>query len=195
MASGPISRDRINLEGASILLLDDTPMGMSILVQIVTGLGAKILHRCATVAEAQHATETCVLDLAIVDAMPPSGAGYDFVRWLRTTATEPNRYAPVLLTTGHTPARDVFRARDAGSNQMIRKPIVPSAVVERIFRVSATGRQFVLADTFAGPDRRFRDLGPPNGVGRRYSDHDSFDLAITDRAPPDRSAGGPGASG
>ena len=38
MASGPISRDRINLDGASILLLDDTPMGMSILVQIVTGL-------------------------------------------------------------------------------------------------------------------------------------------------------------
>jgi CheY-like chemotaxis protein len=181
MASGPISRDRINLDGASILLLDDTPMGMSILVQIVTGLGAKILHRCATLEEAQKATESCVLDLAIVDAMPPSGAGYEFVRWLRTTATEPNRYAPVLLTTGHTPARDVFRARDVGSTLIIRKPIVPTVVVERIFRATAEGRQFVMSDSYSGPDRRHRDLGPPNGVGRRYTDGDSFELAITDR--------------
>lgn len=193
MASGPISRDRLNLDGASILLLDDTPIGMSILVQIVTGLGAKILHRCTTFEEAKHAAGTCVLDLAIIDAMPPSGAGYEFVRWLRTNATEPNRYVPVLLTTGHTPARDVFRARDAGSNLMIRKPIVPKVMAERILRATMEGRQFVLTDGYAGPDRRFRDLGPRDGVGRRYSDVDSFDIAVTDRQGSGRAGGGSGA--
>lgn len=168
-------------------------MGMSILVQIVTGLGAKILHRCTTLDEAREAAANCVVDIAIVDAMPPAGEGYEFIRWLRTSATEPNRFAPVLFTTGHTPARDIFRARDAGSNAIVQKPIKPAVVVERIFRASTNGRQFVLADTYSGPDRRFRTLSPPNGIGRRYDDVDSFDIAVTDRPATGRANGGSGA--
>ena len=40
MALDPTSRVRFNLSAAAVLLLDPTPLGMSILVQIVTGCGA-----------------------------------------------------------------------------------------------------------------------------------------------------------
>jgi len=193
MASGPAKRDHINLDGAVVLLLDGSALGMSILVQIVTGLGAKALHRCATVEEAKGVVDRHNLDMAIIDAMPPGGDGYEFVRWLRTSASAPNRYAPVLVTTGHTPAKDVFRGRDVGSNLMIRKPIIPSVLVERIFWASWEGRRFVLSDTYTGPDRRFRNLLPPGGIGRRYDDVDSFDIAITDRPAPGKAASGSGA--
>lgn len=193
MSSAPATRDRINLEGAVILLLDGSAMGMSILVQIVTGLGAKTVHRCESIEDAKGIVDRHTLDIAIVDAMPPGGDGYEFVRWLRTSASAPNRYAPVLVTTGHTPMKDVFRARDAGSNLLIRKPIVPAVMVERIFWASWEGRRFVLSDTYTGPDRRFRTQSPPNGIGRRYDDVDSFDIAISDRPTPGKSAGGSGA--
>jgi hypothetical protein len=57
MGLNPESRARFNLQRASVLVLEETPLGMSILVQILTGFGAKILHRCESVAEA----ETCRL--------------------------------------------------------------------------------------------------------------------------------------
>ena len=45
MALEPTSRGRFNLDKATILMLEGSGMGMDILVQIVTGLGAKSLHR------------------------------------------------------------------------------------------------------------------------------------------------------
>lgn len=170
MALDPASRARFNLEKASVLLLDETPMGMSILVQIVTALGAKKLHRCADVEQAQEAASKHELDLAIVDSMAPTGQGYDFIKWLRQNAQEPNCYTPVLLTTSHTPASDVARARDCGSHIIIKKPIAPIVMLERIVWVAKEGRPFLFAGSYVGPDRRFRDNGPPDGVGRRRED-------------------------
>ena len=69
MGLNPESRARFNLERASILILEPSQMGMSILVQILTGFGAKVVHRCENVQEAQDQVKNTELDLAIVDAM------------------------------------------------------------------------------------------------------------------------------
>lgn len=164
------SRARFNLDKAAVLLLDDTPLGMSILVQIITGLGAKTLYRCTSVEQAREVASTYELDLAIVDGMAPSGVGYDFVRWMRTEAKEPNCYTPVLITTAHTPASDVARARDCGGHIIIKKPIAPKVMLERILWVAKEGRPFLFSGSYVGPDRRFRNDGPPDGVGRRRED-------------------------
>jgi DNA-binding response OmpR family regulator len=173
MALDPGSRARFNLEQAAVLLLDDTPMGMSILVQIVTGLGAKRLYRCTDVEAAQRVASSHELHLAIVDAMAPTGAGYDFVQWLRQSGQEPNCYTPVIMTTAHTPAGDVARARDCGSHIMVKKPIAPIVLLERIIWVGREARPFLFSGSYVGPDRRFRDIGPPKGVaGRRREDNE-----------------------
>jgi hypothetical protein len=64
LALDPQSRIRFNLEGAAVLLVDETPMGMSILVSVVTGLGAKLLYRCSNVEAAQEAVAQHHIDLA-----------------------------------------------------------------------------------------------------------------------------------
>ncbi|HSV01944.1 MAG TPA: response regulator [Phenylobacterium sp.] len=199
MALDASSRARFNLEKASILLLDDTPMGMSILVQIVTGLGAKQLHRCTSIEMAQEVAQTHEIDLAVVDALAPSGQGYDFVQWLRRETQEPNCYAPVLITTAHTPTGDIVRARDAGGHFIIKKPLAPIVLLERIIWVARASRPFLFSGTYVGPDRRFRDDGPPDGVGRRREDLAKAEAeakAQAEReaepqaeAPPERSTG------
>jgi DNA-binding response OmpR family regulator len=170
LALDPQSRIRFNLEGAAVLLVDETPMGMSILVSVVTGLGAKLLYRCSNVEAAQEAVAQHHIDLAIIDGLAPSGAGYDLVKWIRQNAREPNCFAPILLTTGHTPANDIVRARDCGGNIIIRKPIAPIVLLERIIWASKEGRPYLFSETYVGPDRRFQDKPPPGGLGRRRGD-------------------------
>lgn len=171
MGLDPNSRARFNLRDANVLLLDSNQLGMSILVQIVSGLGAKSLHRCVTAAEAQDVANANQLDLAIVDSLPPSGEGYEFVRWLRREGGEPNCYTPVLITTSHTPASQISLARDCGAHIIIKKPFPPITMLERIIWASKEGRKFLFSDTYVGPDRRFRELGPPKDVdGRRRED-------------------------
>ncbi|THD74225.1 MAG: response regulator [Phenylobacterium sp.] len=197
MALDVASRARFNLERAAVLLLDETQLGMSILVQIVTGLGAKQLYRCASLEEAKAAATEHEIDIAIVDAMAPEGKGYDFVEWLRREAQEPNCYAPVLITTAHTPASDIVRARDCGGHFIIKKPIAPIVMLERIIWVAKAGRPFLFTGTYVGPDRRFRDEGPPDGIGRRREDiaraesaaKAAAEIATHDiETPPERSA-------
>jgi DNA-binding response OmpR family regulator len=180
MGLDPNSRARFNLDGASILLLDATPLGLGILTQVLAGFGAKALHPCMDMDAAERVIRRETLDLAIVDAMPPSGDGYDFVRWLRRHGGEPNRYTPVVMTTAHTPRSHISRARDCGAHITIKKPFPPITLLERIVWAASEGRSFVSAENYVGPDRRFQDLGPPEGERARRRDDIELDPKLGD---------------
>jgi len=166
----PRSRARFNLEGASVLLMDASPLGLEILVQVLSGFGAKNLHRALSIDEARDTIQRHIIDLAVVDA-GPTGAGYEFITWLRRSKIEPNCFTPILVTAGHTPTHAVNQARDCGADFVMRKPLTPKAVLERIIFISREGRKFVECDAYVGPDRRIKNLGVPgDGQGRRRDD-------------------------
>ncbi len=167
MALDPKSHQRFNLSKTVVLLLDPSPIGLAILGQILTGLGARNIHRCATVAEAKEVVEHNQVDLMIVDAIAETGEGFAFVRWLRKNVPPPNRHTPVLLTTGHTRMSDVANARDCGSHFIIAKPLAPVVMLERIMWIVRQGRPFLLSDNYIGPDRRFDRRDPPSSHPRR----------------------------
>lgn len=167
MALSAESRARFNLSDAQILLLDETGLGMQVLVQILVGFGAKSLFKAHSLPEAREFLDHHSFDLMIVDALA-EGKGYDFVHWLRRSGLQPNCHTPVLMTAAHTPADDVARARDCGANFILAKPLTPMAMLERILWIGREARQFVESDSYVGPDRRFRDeAGHP---GRRRTD-------------------------
>ena len=162
---------RVNLERAVTLLLDDNPEGISILVQIVTAFGIKTLHRCTSIEAAQEVAGQYELDLIVANANMRDSSGYDFVSWLRRVNLEPNSFTPAIILTGHTQVSNVRKARDCGANFIVAKPVSPSVLLERILWVARESRPFVACDTYVGPDRRYRDVGPPEGVeGRRRED-------------------------
>lgn len=167
MGLSPDSRARFNLERASVLILEESNMGMSILVQILTGFGAKVLHRAENVEEAQGLVAKVELDLVVADALGPTGEGYDFVRWLRRSRIEPNCYVPVLLTAGHTPGNAVQKARDCGAHFVMTKPLTPITVLERVLWIAREGRRFVECDNYMGPiaASRTRACPPARSAG------------------------------
>ena len=172
MALDPKSRARFNLSKTVVLLFDPTPLGLAILTQILTGFGARKIHRCNTIDEAKQVVADYEVDLMIIDAMAESGEGYEFVRWLRTNVPEPNRHTPVLLTAAHTKASDVASARDCGGHFIVAKPLAPIVVLERIIWIAKEGRAFVLSDEYVGPDRRFAKNDPKGEhPRRRREDH------------------------
>lgn len=167
MALDPKSRARFNLSNTVVLVFDPTPLGLAILTQILTGFGARKIHRCSTIDEAKQVVADFEIDLMIIDAMAESGEGYEFVRWLRANVPEPNRHTPVLLTAAHTKASDVANARDCGSHFIVAKPLAPIVVLERIIWIAKEGRAFVLSDEYVGPDRRFTKNEPKADHPRR----------------------------
>ena len=181
------SHARLNLEKAAVLLLDDTPEGASILVQITTGFGVKKLYRCASLKAAQDVVSQSPIDLALVSANMRDDGGYDFIDWLRRSGSgEDNRFTPTIVLCGHTKISNVRRARDCGANFTVVKPVSPAILLERVIWIAREKRPFVMSENYSGPDRRFRDDGPPEGLpGRRAEDRYQRDRSDSPPEPED----------
>lgn len=179
------SAQRFNLEKAKILLVDGDGVSSSIASQILLGFGARHIQKAATLEEARSAIDGGEYDLVIVDPSTSASQGYEFVSWLRRQGSGPNRFAPVLIVSGHTQSSRVAAARDCGANFVIAKPHSPAILFDRINWLAREKRPHVECKAYAGPDRRFKFDGPPAGSsGRREQD---LSLDVGDASMPNMS--------
>jgi CheY-like chemotaxis protein len=164
------SKTRLNFEHAAILLVEQSPHGLEVLQQILTGFGARRCVRASTIEAAQQEIKHTVFDLVLIDPAFSDADGYDFIRWLRRSETPANRTAPIIVLSSNGAKSAILRARNAGANFFLKKPITPASLLERIVWITKDPRQFVEAAQYAGPDRRFRFEGPPPGEAPRRAD-------------------------
>jgi CheY-like chemotaxis protein len=164
-------KGRVNLEKAAVLLLSPQA-GMELLARVFHGFGVRQPHRCHDAQTAMRVCGETELDLIVCDGSLGNGEAYDFIAALRRSDLEPSRYTPVMVIQGHTPADQILKARDCGANFVVAKPITPRLLLERVLWVASEQRPFIELDSYVGPDRRFQNLGPPDGpgTGRRRAD-------------------------
>jgi DNA-binding NarL/FixJ family response regulator len=171
---------RINFAQVRILLLDDHTVGSGILIQIVRAFGANNIVHCTSIAEAKKSVEEHEFHLVLINSNLRESGVYDFIHWLRRYDVPPNCFASVVLIAGHTPRSNVERARDAGANVIMAKPVSPLSVLERLMWTAREKRNYVKCATYVGPDRRFQNLGPPPDLsGRRLDDQTAPDEPVT----------------
>ena len=164
-------KGRINLGDAHVLLVESNPQGMEILSQVLAGLGIRGASRCVSVQDAWKLLKMADFDLIVCGSSLTDGDGFDFISELRRSSVEPNRFSSVIVLSGHTPAAAVHKARDCGANFIVAKPISARTLLDRIVWIAREPRSFIDASVYAGPDRRFQNLGPPADIsGRRKED-------------------------
>lgn len=162
---------RINLDRSRVLLIDDNPQALEALNSMFRGFGVRKQFKCSSGPEAMHVVKTQELDLIVIDSSMPDMDGYDFVRWLRRDAPDISKFTPVIMLTGHAARTMVEKSRDSGANFVVSKPFTPEVLLQRVFWVAKDERQMVIAHGYVGPDRRFKNMGPPLGIkGRRKDD-------------------------
>ncbi len=171
MATAPRPNERVNLEHITVLLIDDNPQALDILSSVVQGFGVREQMRSTSALEATHILKRKPVDLIIVDCAMPEMDGYDFVKWLRREMPSPANETPVIMLTGHAISAKVCKSRDCGASFVVTKPLTPAILLERIRWLSKDARAFVTCESYVGPDRHVRNLGPPLGTeGRRAGD-------------------------
>lgn len=162
--------EKLNFAQITVLVVDADQYSTSILGQILRGFGTKLHNTLASGEEAKRHLANSHYDLLICDAVLPDMHGSEFVRWVRRQPALQLRYIPLVVLTGYTQYSNVVMLRDAGANIVVRKPVSPNVLFDHIGWSARTERPFIETDTYAGPCRRFKNTGPPDGVGRRKSD-------------------------
>ncbi|MFA7262458.1 MAG: response regulator [Caulobacter sp.] len=171
---------RLDFSAVSIFAVDDNDQALGLLEEILRGFRAGNTTVCASALAAQDLLAATRFDLLIIDADMPEEDGITLTQRIRSRPDQPNFTSPVVLASSHTPLERIRRARDAGVNVFIKKPIIPAVLLERLSWLARNTRPFVSAPAYCGPDRRFRKGPPPDG----FEDRRAEGIALA--ATPDR---------
>lgn len=155
-----------------VLILDDDIHMGKVVRDMLEMIGFEKIHSARDGASGIKLLQQRNIDMVITDWRMDPLDGIDFVKYIRTSPDSPNRFLPIIMMTGQAEREDVEVARDSGVNEFVVKPFNVRTLMERIVTVIENPRNFVMAKTFKGPDRRRRDSAPPTGVDRRKRDDD-----------------------
>lgn len=157
----------MNFSRVRVLVVDGDEFAVGIVTQILRGYGVGLCMSVATGAEAQdmllHEKFNFVICEAVLSDMP----GADLVRWMRSQERSQIKFMPVIILTGHAQIDNVTTGRDSGAHIVVRKPISPSVLFDRLVWAAKNRRPFLEAPTYIGPDRRFKPVDALEGDERR----------------------------
>ncbi len=117
------------------------------------------IYASYTIDEAFNSFRQIRHDLVIADWLQNPDRGIQLTKIIRTDKTSPNPFVPIIMTAGSGHLQRVIKARDAGISEYLVKPFSAKSLAERITRVIEKPRQFVVCDSYVGPDRRTRSEG------------------------------------
>ena len=114
---------------AKILVVDDTPANVKLLVDLLGARGYEAIA-AASGEEALARIGVQPPDLVLLDIMMPGLSGYDVCRRIRADAA--TALLPVVLCTSLDPKQERIHGIEAGADDFISKPINQPELFERV---------------------------------------------------------------
>lgn len=136
-----------------ILVVENHALMRRLLREMLRGFGIEHAVEARNVPEAFEHVYRDPFDAVILDFFLGPLDGADFARRVRLDPGCRNRRTPILLITGQPDHQKVLKARDAGIDDMLAKPIAPKSLYWRLHRMLTAPQPFVVTDWYAGPRR------------------------------------------
>jgi two-component system cell cycle response regulator DivK len=113
--------------GKTVLLVEDNPHNRKIFSGMLTHAGFRVVE-AVDGNEAMDKVASEHPDLVLMDLSIPGIDGWECTR--RIKADEKTKATPVIALTAHAMRGDEERAREAGCDGYLSKPVSPKKVVE-----------------------------------------------------------------
>ncbi|MGD0189147.1 MAG: response regulator [Rhizomicrobium sp.] len=165
-----MAQPRLNLKNVVALLVDSDRFTRRLVVQMMRGFRMDTPAIRDTGADAKQFLQQQTVDLIVTEAVLPDMPSSELIRWVRRPEMGSVRFIPVIVLSGYTQLPTVAAARDAGANSVLKKPVSPQALFDRILWVARVPRPFIDSGTYTGPDRRFKADDPPDQTYKRSDD-------------------------
>lgn len=160
----------LRLEKLSTLIAEDTQPMRDLVMAVLKKMGVGTVIPANDGEEAFAAFCRYNPDIIITDWYMTPMSGIDLVQNIRRSSASPNRLAPVIMLTGYSAAQRVAASRDEGVTEFLTKPFDAHSLIRKILHVINAPRDFVLNDSYFGPDRRRRKNAEYRGPWRRIAD-------------------------
>ncbi len=165
-----MGQPRLNLKNITGLLVDRDPFTRGLIAQMLRGFGIEKLMIASAGAEGRRMIEGNCPDICFVEGALEDMSTADFIGWIRRQVSPALRFMPIIVLSGYTQLRLIAAARDGGAHIVVRKPVSPQALFDRINWVARVSRPFLETPKYIGPDRRFHSVEPPDSKYKRSTD-------------------------
>jgi len=116
-------------EPTRILVVDDTPVNLKLLGDLLTAKGYTITT-AASGSEALEKIDRDPPDLVLLDVMMPGMSGYEVCKKLRENPA--TAILPVVMVTALDPGQERVKGIDAGADDFLSKPINQPELLARV---------------------------------------------------------------
>jgi CheY-like chemotaxis protein len=164
-----MGQPRLNLSKVHCLLADRDQFTRGLVAQILRGFGMGSIQLAGDGAQAREMILQDRPDVCFIEGALPDISAAALINWIRQQPP-PLRFIPIIVLTGYTQLKLISEARDSGANLVVRKPVSPRALFDRLTWIAHVQRPFIETGTFLGPDRRFHDIPPPDDKFKRETD-------------------------
>jgi CheY-like chemotaxis protein len=164
-----MAQPRLNLSKVHCLLADRDQFSRGLVAQMLRGFGMGTIRLAGDGAQARELILQDSPDICFIEGALPDISTAEVINWIRRQPP-PLRFIPIIVLTGYTQLKLISQARDSGANLVVRKPVSPQMLFDRLSWVAGTQRPFIETDNFLGPDRRFHDIDPPDARFKRETD-------------------------
>ena len=164
-----MSGRRLNFRDVKTLIVDRDHFTASLVGQMLRGFGMGSIQLAGDGAQARELALQDSPDVCFIEGALPDSSAAEIINWIRRQPP-PLRFIPIIVLTGYTQLRLISEARDSGANLVVRKPISPRTLFDRLTWIAHIQRPFIETGTFLGPDRRFHDIPPPDDKFKRETD-------------------------
>ena len=128
-----------SIKGLHILLAEDNELNMEIAEFVLQNEGAEVTKAWngQEVVELFRKSEPGEFDVILMDIMMPVMNGYDATKKIRSLGREDAKVIPIIAMTANAFTEDRIRAKEAGMNEHVAKPVDVELLMKVIYSGSA----------------------------------------------------------
>lgn len=165
-----------NMSEVSVLVIEDFGPVASLLQSVLQSLGCRYIYHAKNGEEGLRYYLEYKPDIVITDWDMEPIDGIQLTNYIRSLKKYQNPYTPILMMTGYSEENLIKQARDAGITDFMAKPFTVETFIKKITGIIEIQRNFIIANSYRGPDRRRRRANNQNisydGPHRRDDDFD-----------------------
>lgn len=145
------------MKDLSFLIVEENTSDVWTLKTLLRAFGVRQIEECADGARACDAFQAATPEIVLLSDRLSPVKSFEIVKRLRDFDDSPDPYVPIILAGPQLDNARIRRARDAGVNEMIKKPVTATDLYRAIDAVVNRPRPFIRVASYFGPCRRRAD--------------------------------------
>lgn len=146
-------------DSLDVLVADDDRRIRHFIRAALESFGVPRVREAADGAQAFTAIAAAPPGLLITDYQMEPVDGVGLIRQIRRATDDTIRFLPIIMVTAWTEPAKLARARDAGVNTILHKPVTLRDLADGVAAVCSDPLPFICTRGYFGPERRRRESG------------------------------------